>query len=58
MRLADEALPTLVAFGEPLLRAMNAMNVARFAKNMNVNIFRYVVKKLSGVASPIGLENQ
>ena len=48
MRFADEALAISEASGVPLALMMRATNVAKLAVKMTVNIFLYVVKKLTG----------
>jgi hypothetical protein len=47
MRFADEALAISEASGVPLASTMRATNVAKLAVNITVNIFLYVVKKLT-----------
>jgi hypothetical protein len=47
MRFAEEALAISEAIGVPLALAMKATKVTKLAVKMKVNIFLYVVKKLT-----------
>ena len=48
MRFAEDALAISEAIGVPLALAMKVTNVTKLAVKIKVNIFLYVVKKLTG----------